>query len=157
MNNNFYILASWGGGGGVAKGPSIHEKWRHHVILQRIQDFLEAFSYFFFFNIKCGTLWIARKITHYSCEDGIEKSVPCDHRLHHSASLVIPNGDPRDGFFYPTPTLMMYLIFLRASATVHWEIRLCHVIRFWLASFSLHIVTTAYYLISKFNCFALLI
>ena len=25
---------------------------------------------------------------------------------HHSASLVIPNGDPRDGFFYPTLTLM---------------------------------------------------
>ena len=26
---------------------------------------------------------------------------------HHSASLVMPIGDPRDGFFYPTPTLMM--------------------------------------------------
>ena len=26
---------------------------------------------------------------------------------HHSASLVMPIGDPRDGFFYPTLTLMM--------------------------------------------------
>ena len=26
---------------------------------------------------------------------------------HHSASLVMPNGDPRDRFFYPTLTLMM--------------------------------------------------
>ena len=27
---------------------------------------------------------------------------------HHSASLVMSNGDPRDGFFYPTLTLMIY-------------------------------------------------
>ena len=27
---------------------------------------------------------------------------------HHSAYLVMPNGDPRDGFFYPTLTLMIY-------------------------------------------------
>ena len=26
---------------------------------------------------------------------------------HHSASLVMPNGDPRDAFFYPTLTLMI--------------------------------------------------
>ena len=26
---------------------------------------------------------------------------------HHSASLVMPNGDPGDGFFYPTLTLMI--------------------------------------------------
>ena len=26
---------------------------------------------------------------------------------HHLASLVIPNGDPQDGFFYPTLTLMI--------------------------------------------------
>ena len=25
----------------------------------------------------------------------------------HSASLVMPNGNPQDGFFYPTLTLMM--------------------------------------------------
>ena len=25
---------------------------------------------------------------------------------HHSASLVMPMRDPRDGFFYPSPTLM---------------------------------------------------
>ena len=27
---------------------------------------------------------------------------------HHSASPVMPIGDPRDGFFYPTLILMMY-------------------------------------------------
>ena len=26
---------------------------------------------------------------------------------HHSANLVMPNGDPRDGFLYPTLTLMV--------------------------------------------------
>ena len=26
---------------------------------------------------------------------------------HHKASLVMPNGDPRDGFIYPTLTHMM--------------------------------------------------
>ena len=26
---------------------------------------------------------------------------------HHSASLVMPNGDPQGGFFYPTLTLMI--------------------------------------------------
>ena len=35
----------------------------------------------------------------YSCEGRIEKSVPRDHLCHHSASLVMPNGDHRDGFF----------------------------------------------------------
>ena len=39
----------------------------------------------------------------YSCERGIEKSFPPDH----SASLVMPIGDPRDGFFYPTLSLMI--------------------------------------------------
>ena len=38
------------------------------------------------------------KRIHYSCESGIEKSVPRDHRL--------STGDPRDGFLYPTLTLM---------------------------------------------------
>ena len=41
----------------------------------------------------------------YSFEGRIEKSVPQDHRLSSLASLVMPNGDPRDGFFYPTLTL----------------------------------------------------
>ena len=37
----------------------------------------------------------------------LEKSVPRDHRCHHSANPVMPNGDRRDGFFYPTLTLMI--------------------------------------------------
>ena len=33
-------------------------------------------------------------------------------RIEKSASLVMPNGDPRDGFFYPTLTLMNLLYVL---------------------------------------------
>ena len=51
----------------------------------------------------------ARKKIHYSCEGRKEKSIPQDHLCHHSASLVMPNGDPRDGFFYSTLTLMIVL------------------------------------------------
>ena len=36
----------------------------------------------------------------------IEKSIPLDHRLS-SANLMIPLGDPQDGFFFPTLTLMI--------------------------------------------------
>ena len=36
-----------------------------------------------------------------------EKSIPRDHRFQHSASLVMPNGDPWDGCFDPTLTLMI--------------------------------------------------
>ena len=32
-------------------------------------------------NRKWGTYWWASKILHYSCEDGIEKSIPRDHHL----------------------------------------------------------------------------
>ena len=33
---------------------------------------------------------------------------------HHSASLMMPNGDPREGFFYPTLTLMIdsYILYV---------------------------------------------
>ena len=51
--------------------------------------------------------WWAGKRLHYSCDGRIEKSVPQDHLCYHSASLVMPNGDPQDGFFYPTHTLMI--------------------------------------------------
>ena len=54
---------------------------------QRIQGFLEGL--FKFFQYKWGIKWWARKRIHYSCEVGIEKSVPRDHRL---SSL----GKPRD-------------------------------------------------------------
>ena len=47
---------------------------------------------------------VSEKIIHYSHEDGIEKSVPRNHGL---SSLLMPIGDPLDGFLYPTFTLMM--------------------------------------------------
>ena len=49
-----------------------------------------------------------KKRIHYSCEGRIEKNPSLGITVcHHSASLVMPNGDPRDGFFYPTLTLMI--------------------------------------------------
>ena len=50
---------------------------------------------------------LAVPLLRYSCEGRIEKSVTHDHRLSSSASLAMPNGDPRDGLFYPTLTLMI--------------------------------------------------
>ena len=47
------------------------------------------------------------KNKHHLSEDGIENPSLAITVCHHSASLVMPNGDPRDGFFYPTLTLMM--------------------------------------------------
>ena len=41
------------------------------------------------------------------CEDGIEKSIACDHRLSYSTNLMMANSDPRDRFFYPTLILVM--------------------------------------------------
>ena len=38
------------------------------------------------------------KRIHNLCDDGIEKSVPRDHRLSSLGNLVIPKGDPQDIF-----------------------------------------------------------
>ena len=51
---------------------------------------------------------VIKKRIHYSCEGGIEKNRSLAiTNCHHSTSLVMPIGDPRDGFFYPTFTLMI--------------------------------------------------
>ena len=62
-----------------------------------------------FFQYKMRYMYsvVSKKRIHYSCEDGIEKPVPRDHRLSSLASLVMPNGDPRDRFFYPILKLMI--------------------------------------------------
>ena len=41
---------------------------------------------------------------------------------HHSASLLMPNGDPRDGFFYPTNTLMIYTYNMSPASRRCWQI-----------------------------------
>ena len=57
-----------------------------------------------FFQYKWGIeLWVRKRI-HYSCEDGIEKSVP----LEHSASLMMPIDDPWNRLFYPTLMIDSY-------------------------------------------------
>ena len=43
----------------------------------------------------------------YSSECGIEKIILGITNCHHSSSLVMPNGDTRVGFFYPTLTLLV--------------------------------------------------
>ena len=70
-------------------------KWR-----QRIEDFLEAF--FMFIEYKMRYLVVSKKKN--QLEKEIEKSVPHNHHL---SSLVMPIGDPWDGFFYPTLTPMI--------------------------------------------------
>ena len=74
-----------------------------HLSIFRI--FWKPFSCFS--NIKCSTLWLASKRIHYLSEDGIENLSLVITVSHHSVSLVMPIGDPRDRFIYPTRTLMM--------------------------------------------------
>ena len=84
--------------------PALGENEHHHVghtsfrdiivmlKCQQIQDFLEVL--FMVSNIKCGTYIAPLTIT----------------ICHHSASLVMPIGDPRDKFFYPILTLIIIII-----------------------------------------------
>ena len=104
------------------------DPWRHWNIKMRSPCRISAFSGFsrslflcFFPILNEVFSREQRKKKHYSCEDGIEKSVTriteWHHKaknpslaitvFHHSASPVMPIGDARDGFFYPTLTLMM--------------------------------------------------
>ena len=55
--------------------------------------------------IKKKKRWWARKIIHYSCI--IHNPFLGITICHHSASLVMPNGDPQDGFYYPTLALII--------------------------------------------------
>ena len=66
------------------------------IASKRIQGHLEAY-----FKIKNSG---EQNKIHYLYEGRIEKSVPLDHHL---SSLVMPNCDPRDIFFYPTLTPMI--------------------------------------------------
>ena len=50
------------------------------------------------------------------CEGRIENLSLGITVCHHSASLMMPNGDPRDRFFYSTLTLMIYSYILRIAA-----------------------------------------
>ena len=62
--------------------------------LNALRNFWEPFSKHYM-----RYLMVSAKRIHYSCEDGIEKSVPCDYTFcHHLASLGIPNGYHRVKF-----------------------------------------------------------
>ena len=71
-----------------------------------------------FFKHEMRYLIVSKKKIHYSSEGRIENYVPRDHVCHHSASLMMPNGDPRDAFFYPTLTLMVESYILLLNGTV---------------------------------------
>ena len=51
--------------------------------------------------------YISHKITFGAPSSGGVLCSACDAFIHHSASLVMQIGDPRDRFFYRTLTLMM--------------------------------------------------
>ena len=50
---------------------------------------------------------VSKKKNPFSCEGKIENPSLGITVCHHSASFKMPNGDPVDGFFYPTLTLMI--------------------------------------------------
>ena len=59
-----------------------------------------------FLTHQIGKKRTAARWPHYM-HDRWRHCIPRDHRLSSPASLVMPIGDPRDGFLYPTLTLMM--------------------------------------------------
>ena len=67
---------------------------------------------------------MCKKKIHYLCEDGIEKPLMI-YVCHHSASLMMPIGDPRDRFFYPTLTLMVDPYGLTTSEQGHEIFQYC--------------------------------
>ena len=51
---------------------------------------------------------VSNEKIHYSCEDGIKKTTSLTITIcHHSTSLVMAIGDPRDGFFYRILSLII--------------------------------------------------
>ena len=87
-------------------------KWRHcyvkltssyHVASQRIQEFLGVF----FKTLNAVLNGKQEKESIIRVRMGLNNQSLVVTACHHSASLVMPNGDPRDGFFDPTLTLMM--------------------------------------------------
>ena len=67
---------------------------------KRIQGLLEAY-------LKVKKNVLSKKMNPVSCEDRIENPSLGITICHHSASLVMPDGDHGDGFIYPTLTLMI--------------------------------------------------
>ena len=73
-------------------------EWHHHVASQRIQNFLEAFFMFFFFQYKMRYLVVSKtKNPIYSCEDGIEKAVSDANRWS-SWRIFLSHPHIHDGF-----------------------------------------------------------
>ena len=49
---------------------------------------------------------VNKKKLYHLCEGGVEKSVPRLTFCHHSVSLMMPNSDLQDRFFYPFLSLV---------------------------------------------------
>ena len=61
---------------------------------------------------------ICKKIIHYLFEEGIEKPALEATVCHHSASLAMPNGDPRADLFYPTLGILTVYSYIALVYTV---------------------------------------
>ena len=93
--------------------------WEQHDLLYMLFD---TYTQNHFSHTRSGKKRTAARWPHYMY-DPWRHCIPRDHRLSSPASLVMPIGDPRDGFLYPTLTLMMdsysRLIFLHLKRRSH--------------------------------------
>ena len=112
-----------------SSGVIVMLKWRYHIMSQFsvFRNFWESFL-----NMKMRYLGVSKKKKHGSCEGGIAKSVPRNNVWHHEASLVMPNGNPQDVFFYSTLTLKRHDRFLYSSS-----VRLMKSYGLWMKSYGL--------------------
>ena len=82
------------------------------IVIFLISAFLET-SGRLFYNMKYSFICEQEKQSIIRMRQGYKNPSLGITVCHHSASLVMPNDDPRDNFFYPTHTLMMnsYILF----------------------------------------------
>ena len=74
----------------------------YHIISLCVQELLVAFL-----SMKMVSLMVSKNNNPFVRVD-LKKNTSLGITVcHHSASLVMPNGDPRHGVFYPTLTLMI--------------------------------------------------
>ena len=96
----------WNSHGGHWSQCYVKFKSSCHIASQRIRELLGAF-----FKHKMRHFMVhfmvSKKKNPLFALRWDRKIRPSRSVCHHSASLVMPNRDPRDGFFYPIFTLMM--------------------------------------------------
>ena len=66
-------------------------------------------------------LMVSKKKITFLCEDGIEKSVPCDHGLASLVSRVMPNGD-HEGQIFRSHTRDEFLFSWQSISVVNYSL-----------------------------------